>query len=98
MLRKFYVYILKCSDNSYYVGITSNLDNRLDIHQDGKNEDCYTYDKRPVALKHFEEYKYVEDAINREKQLKGWSRKKKEVLIALNYEKLIEYSKRTKES
>lgn len=95
MEEKIYcVYILLCSDKSYYIGVTSELDNRLWQHQTGYFVNCYTYDKRPVELKYFEETNNVWDALCREKQLKGWSRKKKKALIKGTYLNLIKYSKR----
>ncbi|WP_317127954.1 GIY-YIG nuclease family protein [Gillisia mitskevichiae] len=49
---KFYaVYILECSDNSFYIGITSNLDRRITEHNTGKNTSAYTFKKRPIHLK-----------------------------------------------
>ena len=49
-MKTYYVYILKCSDNTYYTGFTSNLDNRLFEHQSGKHKDSYTYTRRPLEL------------------------------------------------
>ncbi|MEW6003412.1 MAG: GIY-YIG nuclease family protein, partial [Nitrospirota bacterium] len=66
---------------------------RLYEHQEGLITCCYTHDKRPVKLMYVEEYIDVIEAISREKQIKGWSRKKKEALIAGNYGKLVELSK-----
>lgn len=92
-----YVYILKCYDNSYYVGVTNNLDVRLYQHHEGNIETCYTYSRRPLELKHYEIIQDNNQAINREKQLKGWIRAKKEALINKEWEKLIEFSKNHKE-
>ena len=92
-MKTYFVYILKCNDNSYYTGFTNNLDRRFTEHLSGKNKDCYTYDKRPVELVWFETFNDVVNAIAIEKQIKGWSRRKKEALITENWEKLIEYSK-----
>ena len=80
-MKTYYIYILKCSDNSYYIGVTNNLNLRLNQHQQGVNNDCYTFNKRPVELVYQEEYIDIKKAIAREKQLKKWSRKKKEALI-----------------
>ncbi|MBL7921542.1 MAG: GIY-YIG nuclease family protein [Bacteroidia bacterium] len=91
-----YVYILKCSDNSYYTGVTNNLENRFYQHQEGIDKTCYTYSRRPLELKYFE---IIEDnmlAIKREKQIKGWTRIKKEALINQNWENLVEFSKNYK--
>ncbi len=75
-----YVYILKCSDGSYYIGSTRNIENRFWQHQIGKGSE-YTKKRLPVVLAYLEEYERIDDAFNREKQLHGWSRKKKEALI-----------------
>jgi len=62
-------------------------------HNTGQDENSYTYLRRPVELKYFEAFTDVNQAIAREKQIKGWSRKKKQALIAQNFEKLKEFSK-----
>ncbi len=92
-MKTYFVYILKCSDNSYYTGFTNNMDRRLLEHQSGKNTDCYTYDKRPLTLMWIEIFNDVLNAIAIEKQIKGWSRRKKEALIAEDWKKLVSYSK-----
>jgi putative endonuclease len=93
MMNRYYVYILKCSDGSYYTGVTNDIQRRLYEHQEGLIEDCFTHDKRPVELLFTEEYHDVNESIGREKQIKGWSRKKKEALINGDFQKLIELSK-----
>ena len=80
-MKTYNVYILLCGDQSYYTGITSNLKNRVKQHLDGYNEEAYTYNRQPTMLVFYEIFKYVDLAIAREKQLKGWSRAKKEALI-----------------
>jgi putative endonuclease len=92
-VKNYYIYILKCSDGSYYTGITSDLEKRLYEHEKGLIIGCYTHNKRPVNLVYSEEYTNVLESIAREKQIKGWSRKKKEALIAGNCEKLVELSR-----
>jgi putative endonuclease len=96
-MKMYYVYILKCNDSSYYTGFTNNLERRLVEHQNGMNRSAYTHDKRPVRLVWFEAFNSVHDAIACEKKIKGWSRRKKEALIAEDWEKLVEYSKNYKE-
>ena len=79
---KFYFgYILKCSDASYYVGITSNLDRRVTEHNTGKYTDAYTYSRRPVELVWCQEFLEPNQAISFEKKIKKWSRAKKEAVI-----------------
>jgi len=92
-MKTYFVYILKCSDNSFYTGFTNDLDRRLVEHQSGKNKDSYTFDKRPIQLMWFETFNDVLNAIAIEKQIKGWSRRKKEALIAQDWDKLVLYSK-----
>ncbi len=92
-MKSYYVYILQCSDGSYYTGVTNNVERRLYEHQEGLIDGCYTHNKRPVKLVYMEEFSDVLDAISREKQIKGWSRKKKEALIAGDFEKLVELAK-----
>uniref|UniRef100_UPI00404A0C28 GIY-YIG nuclease family protein n=2 Tax=Gelidibacter sp. TaxID=2018083 RepID=UPI00404A0C28 len=92
-MKFYYVYMLECSDGSFYVGISSNIEKRLDIHNSGINRDSYTYSRRPVVLKWMEMFTNPEQAIAFEKQLKGWSRRKKIALINEDWNKLIEYSR-----
>jgi len=83
-------YILKCSDGSFYVGITNNIDQ----HNAGVNPGCYTFNKRPVELAYHDIFPNPTDAISFEKKLKGWSRAKKVALINGEFEKLTELSKK----
>ena len=80
-MKEYYVYILRCADSSYYVGVTNDLQRRLIEHQSDRNPKHYTFSRRPVELLYYELYTYINDAIQREKQLQGWSRAKKEALI-----------------
>jgi len=88
-----YVYILKCKDGSYYVGVTNDIERRLREHNEGIHPEAYTFKRRPVELVYQEFYHDAISAIEAEKQLKGWSRKKKEALIARNWERLHELAK-----
>ena len=91
--HNYYIYILLCADGSYYTGITNDLERRLAEHNAGVDTKCYTFSRRPVVLKYSEHFRQVEHAIAREKQIKGWSRKKKEALIEGNFEELINLAK-----
>ena len=91
-MKLYCVYILKCADNSYYTGITNNIENRLIEHNSGNDAKAYTFKRRPVKLVYFESFNEVNYAIEWEKKIKGWSRKKKECLINDNFEKLKELS------
>ena len=75
-----YMYILKCADGSFYTGSTWNLEKRLAEHQSGIGAK-HTARRLPVELVYCEECERVEDAFHREKQIQGWSRKKKQALI-----------------
>jgi predicted GIY-YIG superfamily endonuclease len=74
------VYILRCSDRSYYVGSTTNLEARLQEHQNGKGG-SFTSRRRPIELVYSERFLDRQHAIEREQQLKGWTVRKKEALI-----------------
>ncbi len=74
------MYILECCNGSYYVGSTVNLEFRLEQHQNGEGAN-HTKKYLPVRLVYFEEYPRIDEAFYREKQVQGWSRKKKEALI-----------------
>ena len=87
-----YMYILECADGSYYTGSTWELEKRLWEHQNGLGAN-HTKKHLPVKLVYCESYDRVEDAYQREKQVQGWSRRKKEALIKGNPEKLIEFSR-----
>jgi putative endonuclease len=88
MYKVIYLYILKCSDGSYYVGVTNNLEFRLTQHNIGINKDAYTYNKRPVTLVFYEIFTDFELAFRVETQIKKWSRAKKEALINGDFELL----------
>jgi len=76
----FWVYILRCADNSYYTGHTDNLEQRIARHAAGEIEG-YTSMRLPVTVVFSEEFPTREEALACERQIKGWSRKKKEALM-----------------
>ncbi len=76
----FWIYILRCSDGSYYTGHTDNLDKRLHEHQYGTIKG-YTHTRRPVELVYQQMFAAREDAFSSERKINGWSRKKKEAMI-----------------
>jgi putative endonuclease len=88
-----YVYILRCSDHSYYVGSTRNLENRLWQHSTGMGA-RYTSSRLPVELVFAQEYERIDEAYAREKQVQGWSRRKREALIAGEYNELPRLSRK----
>lgn len=92
-MRSYYVYIVKCSDNSYYTGVTNDIERRLFEHNFGSSKDSYTFNKKPVNLVWLETFSDPTQAIMIEKKIKGWSRRKKEALINEDWDKLVQYSK-----
>ena len=87
-----YMYILECCDGSYYTGSTWDLAQRLNKHQSGEGAN-FTSKRLPVKLAYYEQFERIEDAFNREKQIQGWSHKKKKALVEANIEKLKELSR-----
>lgn len=78
-VKYLYVYILKCSDNTYYTGITNNPERRLIQHNKGLNKDSYTASRLPVELVYCELFSDFSQAIEWEKRIKNWSRAKKKL-------------------
>jgi predicted GIY-YIG superfamily endonuclease len=76
-VKSYFVYMVLCSDGTYYVGITNDLDRRIAEHELGIDPTCYTYRRRPVKLVYASEHQWVEQALENEKKIKGWSHRKK---------------------
>jgi len=74
-----YLYILNCDNKCFYIGITTDLNNRIRQHQSGQS--TFTKRFKKIALVYIEEFENKKDAVAREKEMKGWSRKKKLELI-----------------
>ncbi len=91
ILKKGYVYILECSDGSYYTGSTIDLEKRINEHKNGLGAN-HTKKRLPVKLVFFEEFTRIDEAFQREKQIQGWNRNKKEALIHKNYGSLPDLS------
>jgi len=89
---KWFVYILECCDGSYYVGHAHDVLKRLKQHN-AKMGAKWTAQRVPVKVVYTEEYCSESEAVDREKQLKGWSKAKKGALINANYHKLKELSR-----
>ncbi len=89
----YYVYILRCADDSFYVGSAQDLDARVKAHNDGRGA-SYTFKHRPVGLVYSEAFPSEDMAVTRERQLKRWTRAKKKALIAGDLERLKRLSKR----
>jgi predicted GIY-YIG superfamily endonuclease len=88
----FWMYILRCSDASYYAGHTDDLEKREAEHQYG-GVSAYTRKRRSVALVFAEQFPTREEALTREIQVKGWSRAKKEALMKGNWSRLQQLSR-----
>jgi len=97
-MNQYFVYILLCCDNSYYTGVTNNLDRRLYEHETGFDPKSYTFKRRPLKLVFHEMVTEITQAIAFEKQVKGWNRAKKEALIQERWDLLPELSKRKQSS
>ena len=90
----YYVYLLRCSDGSYYAGHTNDLEQRLAAHERGVIEG-YTLSRRPVELVFSDRFSTRLEAFHRERQIKGWARARKEALIKGDWEGLVELSDRS---
>ena len=87
MILSFWVYMLSCSDGAFYVGHTDNLEKRIAEHQSGEIKG-YTCTRLPVTLVFSQEFATRDEAFRFERQIKGWSRAKKEALIKCDWEKI----------
>lgn len=84
----FWVYMLRCADDSFYVGHTDNLEQRMEQHHQGCFPGCYTFIRRPLMLVFTQNFSTRDDAFARERQIKGWNRAKKCALIEGDWEEL----------
>ena len=91
----FYVYIVKCIDESYYTGHTDNIEKRISEHMLGKIS-CYTQKRLPIKLVYIQSFEERICAINAERKIKKWIREKKEALIAKDW-KLLSLISKTKQ-
>jgi putative endonuclease len=87
-MKRYYVYILECSDKLLYTGITNNIERRVDEHNSGLKKSGFTHKRRPVTLKFHQEFNDVNQAIYFEKKVKRWSAQKKRALIEGDFELL----------
>jgi putative endonuclease len=88
-----FVYILRCADDSYYVGSTRNLEHRMWQHSTGAGS-AYTGRRLPVTLVFAQEFERIDEAYAREKQVQGWSRRKREALIESRFNDLPALSRK----
>ena len=89
-MKTLYVYILECSDNSFYIGVTNDVGRRYIEHLTGIHEKSYTFSRRPLKLIYCKQFNNPMKAIEFEKQLKGWTKAKKLALINNDLELLKE--------
>ncbi len=92
-MKQYFVYILECSDLSYYTGVTNDLERRLLEHEHGIDPDAYTFKRKPVKVVYYNQFSSITQAVALEKQIKGWTRKKKEALINEEWDKLPDLAK-----
>lgn len=91
--HNYFVYIVECTDGLYYTGITNNLERRIYEHNKGIEPKSFTFNRRPVKLRYWLRFTNVNQAIAWEKQIKGWSRKKKEALFNDDWEEIKKLAK-----
>jgi putative endonuclease len=95
MGKPFWVYILKCNDDSYYTGHTDNLEIRIAQHNEGKI-DGYTATRLPVTLLFSEQFASRSEALEMEQRIKGWNRKKKEAMMRADWKEVSRLAKSKK--
>ena len=97
-MKSYYVYILKCNDNSYYTGCTDDLARRLNEHSIPYRKEngvlSYVGKRLPYALMFAEEFSELYEALVAERMIKGWSRKKKEALIRHDWDEISNLAKK----
>ena len=91
----FWVYLLQCADQSYYVGHTDELEKRIQQHKRGESGG-YPSPRRPVRVVFTQEFASREEALAAERQIKGWSRKKKAALARGDWNEMSRLSRRRK--
>lgn len=89
-----FVYIIECSDNSFYVGVTNDIFRRFSEHENGIDTKSYTFNRRPLKLVFYTSFTDLNIAIEREKQIKKWSKNKKKALINGEFSQLPNLAKK----
>lgn len=90
---QFWVYIVRCVDGAYYIGHTDNLERRIAAHQSGEIRG-YTSARLPIELMYAEEFVTRIEALEHERKIKGWGRKKKEALIRRDWSEISRLAKK----
>ena len=93
-MKQSYLYILKCSDGTFYTGVTSQLTQRIFQHNTAYFPNCYTVTRRPLQLVFYAEFTDINLAIQKEKQIKKWSKAKKDALVNGHYDDLVNLAKK----
>ena len=91
-MKFYYVYMIKCKDDSIYIALTNDLERRICEHNNGTNTSSYAYKRRPVKLIFNQKFIQFEQAERFEEKIKKWSRKKKLSLASGNFKMLKKYS------
>jgi putative endonuclease len=89
----FWMYMLRCSDDSFYVGHTDNIEQRLAQHEQGLITTCYTYWRRPLTVVFAQDFVTREEALAMEQRVKGWSRAKKVALCRRDWKEISRLAK-----
>ena len=92
-MKSYYVYMLRCFDGTFYIGVTNDLERRFNEHCYGINPECYTYNRRPLKLEFAGEFNSICDAIDFEKKMKRWSHRKKRAFAQGAWADLKQFSK-----
>jgi tRNA/rRNA methyltransferase len=90
-MKPFFMYMLECSDDSYYIGHTDDIDKRIFEHMQG-HVSGYTKTRLPIKVVYVQDFMTRDEAINVEQQIKGWCRQKKEALIKDDWETIKKLS------
>jgi putative endonuclease len=92
-VKTYFVYIVRCFDGTFYIGVTNDIERRFGEHSFGIDPDCYTYSRRPLSLAHVSECHWVDQAIAFEKKLKSWSHRKKRAFVEGAWSSLKRHSR-----
>jgi putative endonuclease len=95
-MRTYYVYMLRCFDGTFYVGLTNNMERRFGEHCVGLDPGCYTFSRRPLQLVSVNEFGWIQDAIAFEKQLKRWGHRKKRAFAEKAWRDLKRFARDTR--
>lgn len=92
-VRSYYVYVIRCFDGSFYVGVTNDVERRFWEHEQGFDSTCYTCKRRPLRLVHVAQFQWIHEAISYEKKLKTWSHRKKRALCDGAWNDIARYAR-----